>query len=178
MGMTRTFYLVKKNGLTLEDAENRMSKLVQMDRKSYTMFYSEKWDWISIFGTWLCEGAYNADDDFLRSLEETFGGDVIALSVFYRDVALVAMCRESTIYRYVNADAFMLEEFGFEEYEPSFPEGLERYGIPQEQLKALWQEKEKFTFAEELLQELADLLHAKLVFSEDDEPEDAERICF
>ena len=132
MGMTKVFYLVKKNELTLEDAESRMSKLAQMERQSYTMFYGEKWDWISVFETWLCEGAYNADDDFLHSLEENFSGDAIALSVFDSDVAFVA----------------------------------------------LWQEKEKFTFAEELLQKLADLLHAKLVFGEDDELEDAERICF
>ena len=178
MGMTKVFYLVKKNELTLEDAESRMSKLAQMERQSYTMFYGEKWDWISVFETWLCEGAYNTDDDFLHSLEENFSGDAIALSVFDSDVAFVAMCQEGRIYRHVNADAFMLEEFGFEDYEPSYPEGLERYGIPQEQLKALWQEKEKFTFAEELLQKLADLLHAKLVFGEDDELEDAERICF
>ena len=171
MGMTRVFYIVKKNQLTSEKIREKM--LEASDYPCYTVFYQETIDWLPVFDEYYCEGQYNADQEFMESLEGAFDSPVIALSTFDSDVAFVSICENGELHRYVKASKCILEEFGFEEYEPVIPTKLEKY-VDGKVLQKMW--GERYIFAEELLQNLAQLLNTFLVFDENDVGEDIEMI--
>ena len=84
----------------------------------YTVIYQETIDWLPVFDPDYCEGQYNADEEFMISLEDLFDSPVIALATFDRDVAFVSICENGVLHRYIYADEVTLEEFGFEEYTP------------------------------------------------------------
>ena len=173
MGMTKVFYMVKKNQLTSEKIREKLLGASALGNLSYTVFYQETKDWLAVFEEWYCEGQYNADKEFMVSLEELFGSPVIALSTFDSDVAFVSICENRELHRYVWADEYILEEFGFEEYEPLIPTELENY-VDGNELRKIW--SEKYVFAEDLLREMAQLLNAFLVFDQNDVEEDIEVI--
>ena len=106
-------------------------------------------------------------------LEEMFGSPVIALAVFDSDAAFVSVYANGELYRYVHADEFMLEEFEFEEYEPTIPAELISY-VDKEELQKIW--SGDYIFAEDLLQDIAKLLNTFLVFDENEVEEDVEII--
>lgn len=183
MGMTKVFYMVKKNQLTSEKIHEKMLGASALGVPSYTVFYKETIDWLPVFDPYHCEGQYNADEEFMVSLEDSFGSPVIALAVFDSDVAFVSICENGGIHRYIYADEATLEEFGFEEYAHVIPVELENY-VDGKELQRIW--SEKYVFAEDLLQNMARLLNTFLVitqllntfltFDEDDIGEDTEII--
>lgn len=173
MGMTRVFYMVKKNQLTSEKIHEKLSGASVSGKLSYTVFYQETIEWLPVLDEWYCEGRYNADKEFMVSLEELFGSHVIALSTFDSDVAFVSICENGKLNCYTSADEDMLEEFGFEEYEPVVPVKLEKY-VDGKELQKIW--SEHYTFAEDRLQDIAQLLNTFLVFDENDLEEDIEII--
>ena len=175
MGMTRVFYFVKKNELTAKQIREKLRSASALAYPSYSVFYKDTLDWLPVFDTNYCEGRYNADEGFLTSLEETFGSPVIALSSFDSDAVFVSIYENGELHRYIHADEFMLEEFGFEEYEPAIPAELESY-VNAEELRKLWNE-EHFFDAEDFIQDLVRLLNTFLAFDEDDAEEDVEIIC-
>lgn len=172
MGMTRVFYIVKKNQLTPEKIREKMSEA--SDYPYYTVFYQKTMDWLPVFDEYYCEGQYNADQEFMESLEELFGSPVIALSTFDSDAAFVSVYENGELHRYVRASKSILEEFGFEEYEPVIPTKLENY-VDGKELQKIWDQK--YVFAEDLLRDLAQLLNTFLIFDENDAEEDVETIC-
>ena len=72
-----------------------------------------------------------------------------------------------------NADEVTLEEFGFEEYTPVIPVELEKY-VDGKALQRIW--SEKYVFAEDVLQNIAQLLNTFLIFDENDIEEGIEVI--
>ena len=171
MGMTRVFYMVKKNQLTSEKIRKMMSEA--SDNPYYTVFYQDTIDWLPVFDEFYCEGQYHADREFMESLEAAFGSPVIALSTFDSDVAFVSVCKSGELHRYVQASMSLLEEFGFEEYEPAIPAKLEDY-VDGEALQEIW--NKKYVLAEERLEDLTQLLNTFLVFEENFVDEDVEMI--
>lgn len=165
MGMTRVFYFVKKNELTAEQIREKLLNASALAYPSYTVFYKDTVDWLPVFDANYCEGQYNVDEGFLTSLEETFGSPVIAFSTFDSDVAFVSIYENGELHRYIHADEFMLEEFGFEEYEPAIPAELVSY-VDEKELQKMW--NEEHVFAEDLIQDIARLLNTFLVFDEND----------
>ena len=173
MGMTKVFYIVKKNQLTSEKIREKLSDASALDDLYYTVFYQETKDWFSVFDEYCCEGRYNADEAFMVSLEKTFGSTVIALSTFDSDAAFFSICENGVLHRYVWADKGMLEEFGFEEYVPAIPTELESY-VEGEALQKI--RGEHYVLAEDFLRDIAQLLNAFLVFDENDVEDDIEII--
>lgn len=173
MGMTKVFYMVKKNQLTSEKIREKLLGVSVLGVPSYTVFYQETIDWLPVFDPYYCEGQYNADEGFMVSLEDLFGSPVIAMAVFDSDVAFVSICENGDIHRYIYADEVTLEEFGFEEYAPAVPVELEKY-VDGKELQRIW--SEKYVFAEDVLQNIAQLLNTFLVFYKDDIEEDIEII--
>ncbi len=173
MGMTRVFYMVKKNQLTSEIIHEKLSGASVSGKLSYTVFYQATIDWLPVFDKWYCEGRYDADKEFMVSLEELFDSPVIALSTFDSDVAFASICANGKLHCYTCADKDMLEEFGFEEYEPVVPVELEKY-VDWKELQKIWEGH--YTFAEDQLQNIAQLLNTFLVFDENDLEEDIETI--
>lgn len=173
MGMTKVFYIVKKNQLTSEKIREKLSAASALDDLYYTVFYQETKDWFPVFDEYCCEGRYNADEAFMVSLEKTFGSTVIALSTFDSDAAFFSICENGVLHRYVWADEGMLEEFGFEEYVPAIPTELESY-VEGEALQKIW--GEHYVLAEDFLRDIAQLLNAFLVFDENDVEDDIEII--
>ena len=173
MGMTKVFYMVKKNQLTSEKIREKLHGASALGVPSYTVFYQETIDWLPVFAPYYCEGQYNADEEFIVSLEDLFGSPVIALAVFDSDVAFVSICKNGGIQRYIYADEATLEEFGFEEYTPAIPAELENY-VDGKKLRRIW--SEKYVFAEDCLQNIAQLLNTFLVSDENDIGKDVEVI--
>ena len=173
MGMTKVFYIVKKNQLTSEEIHEKLLGASALSDQSFTVFYQETIDWLPVFDPYYCEGQYNADEEFMVSLEDLFGSPVIALAAFDSDVAFVSICENGDMHRYIHADEVTLEEFGFEEYAPIVPAELEKY-VDGKELKRIWDDK--YVFAEDLLQNITQLLNTFLVFYEDDIGEDVEII--
>lgn len=173
MGMTKVFYLVKKNQLTSEKIREKLSHTSTVDDLYYTVFYQEAKDWFLVFDEYYCEGQYNADEAFMASLEKTFGSTVIALSTFDSDAAFFNICENGELYRYIRARDYMLEEFGFEEYEPAIPIELESY-VDGGALQKIWDTH--YVFAEDFLQDIAQLLNAFLIFDKNDIEEDIDII--
>lgn len=173
MGMTRVFYFVKKNQLTPEIIHEKLKGAFVLGNQSLAVFYQTNKDWLPVFDAYYCEGQYNANKEFMVSLEELFGSPVIALAVFDSDVAFVSIYESGELHCYVHADEFMLEEFGFEEYEPTIPVELRNY-VDDEELQKIWDGE--YIFAEDLLQEIARLLNTFLVFDENEAEEDVEVI--
>lgn len=173
MGMTKVFYIVKKNQFTSEKIREKLSKASALDDLYYTVFYQETKDWFQVFDEYCCEGRYNADEAFMVSLEKTFGSMVIALSTFDSDAAFFSICENGELHRYVWADKLMLEEFGFEEYEPAMPTELENY-VDGKALQKIWDAH--YVLAEDFLRDIAQLLNAFLIFDENDVEEETEII--
>ena len=173
MGMTKVFYIVKKNQLTSEKIHEKLLGASASAYQSYTVFYQETIDWLPVFDPDYCEGQYNADEDFMISLEDLFGSPVIALATFDSDVAFVTICENGALHRYIYADEVTLEEFGFEEYTPIIPVELEKY-VDGKELQRIW--GEKYVFAEDVLQNIAQLLNTFLIFDENDIEEGIEVI--
>ena len=173
MGMTKVFYIVKKNQLTSEKIHEKLLGASVLGDPSYTVFYQETIDWLPVFDPYYCEGQYNADEEFMVSLEDLFGSPVIALATFDSDVAFVSICENGDLHRYIYADEVTLEEFGFEEYEPVIPTELEKY-VDGKELQRIW--SEKYVPAEDVLQNIAQLLNTFLVSDENDIGEDVEVI--
>lgn len=173
MGMTRVFYFVKKNQLTQENIREKLKGTTVLGAQSFSVFYQTNKDWLPVFDAYYCEGQYNADKEFMVSLEELFGAPVIALATFDSDVAFVSIYERGELHCYVHADEFMLEEFGFEEYESMIPTELKNY-VDGEELQKIWDGE--YIFAEDLLQDIANLLNTFLVFDENEAEEDVEVI--
>lgn len=173
MGMTRVFYMVKKNQLTPEKIRGRLSEASASDTMAYTIFFQETKDWFSVFSEWICEGQYEADLRLMDSLEKLFGSPVIALATFDSDIAFVSVCENGKLCRYVRANETLLEEYGFEEYESAVPAELEKY-VGGKELQELWERK--YVFEEDRLQDLAQMLNAFLVFDDNDVEEGVEII--
>lgn len=173
MGMTRVFYMVKKNQLTSEKICEKLSEASASNAPAYTVFFQQSKDWFSVFNEWYCEGQCNADWQLMESLEKRFGSPVIALSTFDSDMAFVSVCENGKQCCYANADEAMLEDFGLTEYRTTVPAELEKY-TDRTKLQELW--NRKYLFEEDRLQDLAQLLNADLVFDENDVEEDMERI--
>lgn len=164
MGMTKVFYIVKRNQLTAEQIRERMSDVSALEGFYYTAFYQETKDWFSVFDEYYCEGQYAADEEFMASLEKTFASTVIALATFDSDAAFFYICENQEMHRYVRAYESMLEEFGFEEYEPAIPTELENY-VDKEVLQKIWDGH--YVSAEDFLQDIAQQLNAFLIFHRD-----------
>lgn len=173
MGMTKVFYIMEKKRLTSKQIREKLSRASAPEDLYYTVFYQETKDWFSVFDEYYCDGRYNADEAFMVSLEKTFGSTVIALSTFDSDAAFFYICENGELHRYVWADEGMQEEFGFEEYEPVIPTELESY-VDREALQKIWDEH--YVFAEDFLQDIAQLLNAFLICDENDAEEDMEVI--
>lgn len=169
MGLTRTFYIVRKGKLTVKDF-NKMKKVFsEVCGDSCTIYYGETLDWIPLFATSICEGTYYIDDSKLAVMEEISGSPVMACSVFDSDVALIHFCRTGEISHHIYADEAALEEFGFEEYSTEPPGFLCDYGVDRKKLIEIW--KEENIFAEECLYQIAKLMKTILVFDHDEKYE-------
>lgn len=181
MGTTRCFYFIKRNNLTEKDFRIRYKALADacMDAEC-AVYYSERLSWVPIFATDLCEGTYYAEDFVMAAIEKIFESPVLVLSVFDDDVSFITYCEHGRIERFVHADKWLIEEFGFEEYSAEFPEKLCEWGVDRERLEQLWltnPEDEDTEWESDLTWTLAELLGTGLVYDADEECDGIVRIC-
>ena len=175
MGMTRVFFLIKKNNLTNADFHRIGKALAEVFGETFSIYNGPVLKLVPVFAAGLCEGAYWVEDDVLKEMERLSGNPVMAFSVFDSDVAFAYSCENGEVGRYVKPDEGMLEEYGFEEYSTELPEFLCNYGISREELEEIWGE-DSDVFAEESFFRIEEQLGTIFVFGEDEEYEGLEGI--
>lgn len=171
MGLTKTFYLIKKDDCTAKEIEQKVTSL-----SACTVYFKPDLKWLPIYCERFCDGCDHADEDFMGKLQEVFEKPIIAFSVFDSDFSSAAIYRDGEISRYACTAGEMVEEFmETDEYSEELPDFLCDYGIEYERLKEIWEDDEVI-FEEDRLEELAKLLGVVLIGDDDDEGEDILRI--
>lgn len=171
MGMTKTFYFIKKDEYTAEEIEKKVKEL-----SACRVYFSQELKWLPIYSLNVCEGCDHANKGFMQNLQEIFGKPILSFSVFDSDFLSTAICKDGGIYRYACMASDIAEDFmAIDEYSEELPEFLCDYGIEYEQLEEIW-EDEEVVFEEDRLGELVKLLGTILVCDEDEAMEHVQPI--
>ena len=122
--------------------------------------------WLSFFTEHLCDGNIVDSNDQLNAVSQAFHAPVLSFSAFDGDALFLSYCdaQNQVSYDYIKPNFDDFEEYDPEVYTSGFPDFLPALFGPEkrEALMAVWND-DSFVFAEDRMEQLAQLLGLDLV---------------
>ena len=173
MGTTRSFYFIKNRNFSKKDITEALNhfKSVKEEfvmQEKLQIYYHEALKWLPVFSEDLAWQAEEMPEEFIERLGKEFCTEVIALSVMDSDVTFLKTYENGMIQKFICADEFIVNEFGFEDYSTKFPVVLDKMGLNPFHVRKIWN-PEKYFDEVDLLYDMFGLMETFPVFEEDDE---------